>query len=122
MTPLHWAAQNGHADIAAMLITYGATTSISNKFSLTPIDIAYQIGRSDIIDIITLGRKNPLIATEHLQLEMSGNENSTDTDTLSIKIESIRSNNLINHASPVGKFILTAIIALYLLTIILHPL
>lgn len=102
MTPLHWAAQNGHAEIAAMLITYGATTNVANKFSLTPIDIAYQIGRNDIIDIITLGRKNPLIATEHLQLEMSGNENSTDTDTLSIKIESIKNNNLLDHVSHSG--------------------
>lgn len=80
MTPLHWAAQNGHAEIATILIRHGAATNIQNKFGLTPSDIAFQIKRHDIIDIIVMSIRDPLIATEHLQLEMSGAENSTDTD------------------------------------------
>lgn len=101
MTPLHWAVQNGHAEVVAMLITYGATINVVNKFSLSPLDIAYQTGRNDIAELIRIGRRDAIIATEHLKVEMSGNENSNDTDSMSLKIESIRNDNLISN-SPIG--------------------
>lgn len=100
MTPLHWAVQNGHAEVAAMLISYGAITNVANKFNLTPIDIAHQIKRADIVEIITISLRDPIIATEHLQLEMSGNENSTDTETLSINIDNLKGDNLVD-SSPI---------------------
>lgn len=102
MSPLHWAVQNGHAEIVSMLISYGANTNITNKFSLLPMDIAHQINRHDIIEIISMSIRDPLIATEHLQLEMSGNENSTDTETLSLKVEHLQHDNLVNNSSPIG--------------------
>lgn len=53
MTPLHWAVQNGHAEAVAALIDSGAKIELTNKFQLTPLDIAIQIKRADIIEIIT---------------------------------------------------------------------
>lgn len=53
MTPLHWAVQNGHAEAVAALIDSGAKIELTNKFQLTPLDIAIQIKRDDIIQIIS---------------------------------------------------------------------
>ncbi|KRT85701.1 Ankyrin repeat-containing protein, partial [Oryctes borbonicus] len=77
MTPLHWAAQNGHAEVVALLIHYGATTNPLNKFDLTPGDLALQIKRQDIVEIINAAIRDPLIATQHLQLEMTSDSNDT---------------------------------------------
>lgn len=75
MTPLHWAAQNGHADVAAELIRYGASTNVENKFDLTPAAIAHQIGRTDIVAIINAPPQDP---SQHLALHLS-TENSSDS-------------------------------------------
>ena len=52
MTPLHWAVQNGHISVVDLLLRSGAEISAKNKFDLTPHDIAEQIGRSDISQLI----------------------------------------------------------------------
>ncbi|XP_022919264.1 GA-binding protein subunit beta-1 [Onthophagus taurus] len=85
-TPLHWAAQNGHAEIAAMLIRYGASTNLTNKFELTPIDLAGQINRQDIVNIIQIAIRDPLIATQHLQLEMTDSNETVDLTGQDIEI------------------------------------
>lgn len=77
MTPLHWASQNGHADVVSLLIRYGATTNPVNKFDLTPADLALQIKRPNIVEIINAAIRDPLFATQHLQLEMTSDSNDT---------------------------------------------
>ncbi|KAI4460174.1 ankyrin repeat protein [Holotrichia oblita] len=84
MTPLHWAAQNGHAEVVTLLIRCGATTNPVNKFDLTPADLALQIKRHDIVEIINVAIRDPLIATQHLQLEMTSDSNDT-TDIMEIQ-------------------------------------
>lgn len=83
MTPLHWAAQNGHAEVVTLLIRCGATTNPVNKFDLTPADLAVQIKRHDIVEIINVAIRDPLIATQHLQLEMTSDSNDT-TDIVEV--------------------------------------
>lgn len=80
MTPLHWAAQNGHVEVAATLIRYGANTNVRNKFDLTPSDIALQIKRHDIIETISMAIRDPLLATQRLTLEMNSNDNSNESN------------------------------------------
>ena len=40
-TPLHVAAQNGHADVCALLLECGADISLQNKRGKTPVEIAF---------------------------------------------------------------------------------
>lgn len=74
MTPLHWAAQNGHADIVVVLLKYGAAADVVNKFNLTPADIAKQIDRLDIVDLLLA----PSDTSEHLSVQLSNDEDSMD--------------------------------------------
>lgn len=76
MTPLHWAAQNGHANIAALLVRYGATTDAVNKFNLTPSDIARQMNREDIVQVIENGDRDPCLASHHLSVQLAEECNS----------------------------------------------
>lgn len=76
MTPLHWAAQNGHYEIAKLLLKYGAAVDVRNKFDLSPTDIAAQINRKDIVDLILTAGDEPEIFVPLEQMH----ENSNDTN------------------------------------------
>lgn len=52
MTPLHWAVQNGHTAMVELLLRNGAHINIKNKFELTPQDIAYQINKLEIVELL----------------------------------------------------------------------
>lgn len=77
MTPLHWAAQNGHVDVVKVLLKHYAQTSVVNKFDLTPADIAAQINRLDIVSLINKRSEegdDPPNVEQHLTLELVENE------------------------------------------------
>lgn len=69
MTPLHWAAQNGHVKVASILTEHGANTELANKFNLTPIDIALQIKCLDIVQIIN-AKQNQMAADTNLNAQI----------------------------------------------------
>lgn len=52
MTPLHWAVQNGHTAVVELLVRHGAHTDVKNKFDLTPHDIAVQINKLEIAELL----------------------------------------------------------------------
>lgn len=55
MTPLHWGAEKGHADIVRLLLDFGADPLVFNKFDKTPHDIAHDNGRMDITEMLQVG-------------------------------------------------------------------
>lgn len=48
MTPLHWAAGQGHADVTKFLLTKGAAVNAGDMEGLTPLHLAARFGYKDI--------------------------------------------------------------------------
>lgn len=72
MTALHWACQNGHVQVVKALLEYGANKDLANKFGLQPVDIANQIGRFDIANLLERDRYvDPAAAAQNLTVEMT---------------------------------------------------
>ena len=87
MTPLHWAVQKGHSEVAQILIRHGAITNIQNKFELTPLDIAQQSNRDDIADIVNMAIRDPFLAIQHLEVEMDNDSSDGIERSLNSKVE-----------------------------------
>ena len=51
-TPLHWAVKNGHLEVVTLLLNRGASVKIENNEDKTAVDIAKDIGRQDIVEIL----------------------------------------------------------------------
>lgn len=49
MTPLHWAVQKGHNNIAKLLLQNGADPNAMSKFSKTPITLAVELDQNDLV-------------------------------------------------------------------------
>ena len=52
LTPLHFAAVRGHADLVAALLAAGARTDLKDKAGRTPAEIARQVGNREIRQMI----------------------------------------------------------------------
>lgn len=74
MTPLHWAAQNGHIDIAEVLLRHGANSDLLNKFDKSPGNIAIEINRLDILQSIQMVVRDPIDIAENVAVEFSNIE------------------------------------------------
>lgn len=52
-TPLHWAAQNGHRDVAAFLVENGSDlVSACDTWGYTPLHKAARFGHKDIVELL----------------------------------------------------------------------
>jgi ankyrin repeat protein len=52
MTPLHWACERGHISMVETLLRFGADVNIDSKFGKTSLEIASDIGRPDIFEML----------------------------------------------------------------------
>jgi len=51
-TPLHEAVEGGHADAVRFLLEHGASANRQNELEKTPLDIAREAGRTDIVELL----------------------------------------------------------------------
>lgn len=52
MTPLHWAVEREHVDVMHILLDHGADTNATSKFEKTPISLALEHDRLDLMNIL----------------------------------------------------------------------
>ena len=55
-TPLHWAAYNGHVEIARLLLQNGADVNAINNVGSTPLHYAAGYGHIDILHLLVTFR------------------------------------------------------------------
>ena len=51
-TPLHWAADGGHKEVAELLIAKGADVNAKNKYGDTPLDGAIRKDSTELVDLL----------------------------------------------------------------------
>lgn len=57
MTPLHWAVEREHVEVMHVLLEYGADANATSKFDKTPISLALEHDRLDLVDILQQERE-----------------------------------------------------------------
>src|SRR6185295_18502140 len=57
-SPLHFAAQGGHATIAAILVAHGAEVDLAGERGQTPLHVAARLGRREMVEaLVAAGAK-----------------------------------------------------------------
>lgn len=81
MTPLHWAVECEHMDVMHILLDYGADINATSKFDKTPISLALEHDRLDLVDI--LQQERMLIGIQaHQQSQANSAELEVATNNL----------------------------------------
>lgn len=57
MTPLHWAVEREHVKIIHVLLEYGADANALSKFHKTPVSLALEHDRLDLVNILQQERE-----------------------------------------------------------------
>lgn len=57
MTPLHWAVEREYIEVIHVLLDHGADTNATSKFDKTPISLALEHDRLDLVDILQQERE-----------------------------------------------------------------
>lgn len=52
MTPLHWAVDKQHVDVVMTLLKFSARIDLESRFFMTPLDIAQEGGRPDMLEML----------------------------------------------------------------------
>lgn len=81
MTALHWSVQNEHLEVAVLLLRHGANPDVINKFDKSPVDIAVDLNRMDIVQQLQFLHGDPLEMRCNLQISLDGDETTTEKDT-----------------------------------------
>lgn len=100
MTPLHWAVQNCHIRVIEILLKNSAQTDVVNKFGLTPADIALQLNRLDLLELLNMDN-----SVQHMTLQWE--ENDVKMTVVEDEPESIS-----NSPIPLGNFLILQLFAL----------
>mmetsp|Transcript_12194 Transcript_12194/g.13326 ORF Transcript_12194/g.13326 Transcript_12194/m.13326 type:complete len:139 (-) Transcript_12194:24-440(-) len=58
-TALHWAAYYGHKQIVEYLLTQGVNSSMEDENCKTPLNLAQEKGRNDVIELLLPTRFTP---------------------------------------------------------------
>lgn len=81
MTPLHWAVEREHVDVMHILLDHGADTNATSKFEKTPISLALEHDRLDLVDV--LQQERVLIGIQaHQQNQVNSAELEVATNNL----------------------------------------
>lgn len=75
MTPLHWAVEREHAEVMLVLLEHGADPNSTSKFSKTPITLALEHDRLDLVDMLQQERE--IINVQQNQLQSAEIEAAT---------------------------------------------
>lgn len=57
MTPLHWAVEREYLEVIHILLEHGADANATSKFDKTPISLALEHDRLDLVDILQQERE-----------------------------------------------------------------
>lgn len=74
MTPLHWAVQNEHLEVVSTLLKHGANPDLVNKFDKTPVDIAVELNRMDILQTLQVIQRDSIVNELSAELNVMDEE------------------------------------------------
>lgn len=93
-TALHFAAANGHANVATLLLSCGANPDATEKHGLTAEDVAREHGQINVLTVLKLWKQPPdqAQASAHASTSALGTSARMDSDNISItpSVRSIR--------------------------------
>jgi GA-binding protein transcription factor beta len=75
MTPLHWSIEKEHTEVMLVLLEHGADPNSSSKFNKTPISLALEHDRLDLVDMLQQERE--IINVQQNQLQSAEIEAAT---------------------------------------------
>ena len=67
MTPLHWAVEREHLEVMNVLLEHGADANATSKFDKTPISLALELHRLDLVDVLQQEREMLGVHAQHNQ-------------------------------------------------------
>ena len=60
-TPLHWASENGHLEVAKLLLANNANVDAADKDGRTPLHFACQNGHLEVAKLLLANNADPTI-------------------------------------------------------------
>ena len=99
-TPLHYASQGGHLEIAEFLIAKGADVNSRNIADETPLHYAAALGHKEVVDLLI--RKGAILASENINgsVPLHNAANNGQIDTVRLLIEK---GSDVNHRNKFGQ-------------------
>lgn len=96
MTPLHWAVEREHVRIIHALLEHGADPGLISKFGKTPVSLALERDRLDLVDILQQEREIGIKAHQQSEVNSAELEAAThnlmqlEADEIKDKLESLQ--------------------------------
>ncbi|NHQ60247.1 ankyrin repeat domain-containing protein [Chlorobium sp. BLA1] len=88
LTPLHCAVDNGHAEIAKLLLCEGADVDVTTKTGRTPLHIAALRGYPEVVELLLghAAKINPVDQNRETPLKLAEANHHTDVAELLRKL------------------------------------